>query len=274
MNTHADFPSFDVEFEEINQFILMLVDEYRDGKIRSWDELDKRVKVFYTPERMNAIEAKTTGWMKMASYSDGITLTHVTCVFLGMFMSPEFLALNAEQQQFSKYIVLFHDIDKVHISGKRDNTHAFRSGVVATKVLRGIGFPVTENFNDTIHFWSEYTNSAVTDHPNSPGEQILDNTKLPGIIKGVEKMYGKGTPAALIIKGVLFHMCVQVVKDWPQPSPLTDDEIEMYIDHELLVLLRVMHLADNDGWMLFELERESYVSETLESFERVIGLIS
>lgn len=274
MNALADFPSFDVEFEELNQFILTLVDEYRDGKMKSWDELNNRVKAFYTPERMDAIEAKATGWKRMSSYSNGVTLTHVTCVFLGLFMLPEFQALFAEQQQLAKWIVLFHDIDKIYIQGKRDHTHAFRSGVVAAKVLHTIGFPVTENFNDTIHSWSEFTKSAVIDHPNLPGEQISDNKKLPTIIEGIEKMYGKDTPAVLIIKGVFFHMCVQVVKDWTQPSPLADDELKTYIDHELLVLLRVMHLADNDGWTLFEPERDSYIRETLESFERVEGLIS
>jgi len=274
MKIHADFPSFDTEFKELNQFVLTLVDEYRDGKIKSWDELDNRVKAFYTPERMDAIEAKARGWKKMASYSEGVTLTHVMCVYLGLYIMPEFRALTPSQQQVAKWIVLFHDIDKIYIQGRRDHTHAFRSGVVAAKVLHSIGFPITENFNDTFHSWSESTKLAVIDHPNSPGEQISDNKKLPGIIEGIEKLYGKDTPAVFIIKGVFFHMCVQVVKDWPQPSPLADDELKTYIDHELLVLLRVMHLADNDGWTLFEPERETYIRETLKAFERVEGLIS
>jgi len=274
MKIHADFPSFDIEFKELNQFILTLVDEYGNGKIRSWEELDKRVKAFYPPERMDTIEAKASGWKKMASYSNGITLTHVMCVYLGLYIMPEFHVLTPQQKQLAKWIVLFHDIDKIYIKGKRDHTHAFRSGVVAAKVLHTIGFPVTENFNDTFHSWSEFTKSAVIDHPNLPGEQISDNKKLPTIIDGIEKMYRKDTPAVLIIKGVFFHMCVQVVKDWLQPSPLTDDELKKYIDHELLFLLRVMHLADNDGWTLFEPERESYIRETLKAFERVEGLIS
>jgi len=273
MKINADFPSFDIELKELNQVILTLVDEYKAGKIKSWDELDNRVKVFYSPEKMDAIEAKASGWKKMASYSDGITLTHVMCVYLGLYIMPEFHVLTPQQKQMAKWIVLFHDIDKIYIQGKRDHTHAFRSGVVAAKALYSIGFPVTENFNDTVHSWSEFTKSAVIDHPNLKEEQISDNNKLPIIIDGIEKMYGKDTPAALIIKGVFFHMCVQVVKDWTQPSPLTDDELKMYINHELLVLLRVMHLADNDGWTLFEPDRESYISETLKSFERIEGLI-
>ena len=33
MNTRSDFPSFDIEFEELNQFILTLVEEYDSGKV-------------------------------------------------------------------------------------------------------------------------------------------------------------------------------------------------------------------------------------------------
>lgn len=274
MNTHSNFPFFDTEFPELNQFILGLVDEHMKGKLNSWDDLDQRVKLFYTPEQMDSTEAKVPGWKKMASYSHGITQTHVTCVFLGMFMLPEFLALNAEQQQLTKWIVLFHDLEKVPIRGKRDSTHAFRSAVTAAKSLQGIGFPVTNDFDTAIQLWSEYTNSAVTNRPSSRMEQISDNKKLPEIVAGIETLYGKDTPGSLIVKGVLFHMCVQVVKDWPQPSPLTDEEIESYIDRRLFALLKVMHLADNDGWTLFEPERESYVSETLEAFERVHKIIS
>lgn len=273
MNSHSDFPLFDTEFAELNQFILTLADEYKNRTLNSWDELDRRVKSFYIPERMDAIEAKAPGWNKMASYSGGITLTHVTCVFLGLIMLPEFQALSAEQKQLAKWIALFHDIEKIHIPGKRDSTHAFRSAVSAAKALQGIGFPVSNDFNSMIHDWGEFTISAVTNRPNSSTEKISDNKKLPEIVAGIETMYGKDMPASVIIKGVLFHMCVQVVKDWPQPSPLTDKEIVRFIDEDLLSLIKVMHLADNDGWMLFDLERESYKRETLETFQRVEELI-
>jgi len=273
MNTQSNFPFFDTEFPELNQFILGLVEEYKSGTLKSWDDLDQRVKAFYTPQRMDYIETKTSGWKKMASYSDGITLTHVTCVFLGMFMLPEYQALTAEQQQLAKWIVLFHDMEKAHIPGQRDSTHAFRSAVAAAKALQSIGFPVSENFNATVRPWSEFTNSAVINPLRLPGKQISDNEKLPIIIAGIETMYGKDTPASLVVKGVLFHMCIQVVKDWLQPSPLTKEEIVRFIDESLLPLIKVMHLADNDGWMLFEPRREIYKCETLETFQRVEELI-
>lgn len=51
MRPKSGFPSFDAEFEELDQFILTLVEEYDNGRIKSWDDLDARVKSFFTPVR-------------------------------------------------------------------------------------------------------------------------------------------------------------------------------------------------------------------------------
>ena len=269
MNT---FPIFDVEFKELYQFILSLVDDYKNGRIQSWDELDRKVKNFYTPRRMDIIDSKATGWKKMASYSDGITLTHVTCVFLGMFMLPEFQALNAEQQQLAKWIILFHDIDKIHIRGKKDSMHAFRSGVVAANVLPKIGFPVTEKYDGLIRSWSEFTASAFT---TENGGFKPDNQKLPEILSGSEQLFGENTPACLIVKTALLHISLDVDKNYPTPSPLTKSETRQFISPNLFPLLRVMMLSDNEGWTLFEPKaREQQNKDALEAFERVYKIIS
>jgi len=268
------FPSFDREFKELNKFLLNLVEEYRRGKIKSWDDLDERVKNFFTPERMDIIEAKAPGWDKMASYSEGVTLTHVTCVFLGMFMLPEFDRLSAEQQQVAKWIVLFHDIEKVHIRGKRDSTHASRSAVNAAQSLPKIGFPVTAIYQILIHKWSEITNSAFITKEDEAEDQIPDNSKLPEIISGIDNMFGEHTSAALIVKVVLLHYSINVVTEWPQPAPFTDNEIIKFIDPELLPLLKVMMLADNEGWTMFYPERKQQRKETLETFEKMEKLIT
>lgn len=113
------FPAFDDCFSDLNQFILKLVEAYEAGTIRSWDDLEEKVHVFFTPERMEEMESLVPGWQKMASYSEGITLVHVMCVFLGLFMLPEFQSLTPHQKQLAKWIVLFHDIAKIHIQGKK-----------------------------------------------------------------------------------------------------------------------------------------------------------
>lgn len=273
MNTHAGFPSFDIEFEELNQFILALVDDYNMGRLNSWDELDERVKTFYTPERMDDIEAKAAGWKKMASYSDGITLAHVTCVFLGMFMLPEFRALNADQQQIAKWIALFHDIDKFHISGKKDTMHAFRSGVVAANTMPTLGFPLTDQYDAVIHSWSEFAVNAFTMENGSPSPKP-DNRKLPEILAGIESLFGENTPATLIVKTALLHISLSVDPFYDTPAPLNEDETRRFINLELFPLLRVMMLVDNEGWSMFNPEvRARQRRDTLGAFAKIESLI-
>jgi hypothetical protein len=274
MDTQLSFPSFDGDFMELNGFIQKLVEEYNKGEINSWEDLDERVNSFYTPERMNTIEAKAPGWKKMASFSDGVTLSHVTCVFLGMFMLPEFQALSMEQKQIAKWIVLFHDIDKVHVMGKKDPMHAFRSGAVAANILPKIGFPVTDKYEALIHSWSEFTVNAFTTEDGNPAPKP-DNRKLPEILSGIEHLFGDDTPAALIVKTALLHISLNIDVHYPTSSPMTDDEIKQTIDSTLLPLLKVMMFSDTEGWSLFEPEvREQRMRDAMESFERVEKLIA
>jgi len=268
MDTALEFPSFDDHLPGLNQFILGLVEDYNAGKIKSWDDLEERVGVFFTPERMEQMESVAPGWKKMASYSEGITLTHVMCVFLGLFMLPEFQSLPQEQQQLAKWMVLFHDVEKIHIRGTRDYIHGFKSATRTARALRDIGFQVTEKFDDVINSWSNFTKSAIT--TNSSGEQIQDNTKLPTILAGIEEMYGNNSPAALIVKGVLLHMSINVVDGWPQAAPLVEGEIAKYIDKNILPLLKVMMLADNEGWVMFYPEvRAQQREQTLKVFAKI-----
>jgi hypothetical protein len=255
-------------------FIEMLVGEYQAGRIKTWDDLDERVKTFFTPERLGKIEAKAPGWKKMASYSEGITLTHVTCVFLGLFMLPEFKSLSDEQKQLAKWIVLLHDIDKIHVRGKRDTMHAFRSGVVAANVLPNVGFPVDEEYGELIHSWSDFTVNAFTleEEGSSPRP---DNRKLSEILSGIDRLFGENTPASLIVKTVLLHISLDVDVNYPTPSPLTENQVRQLINPSLLSLLRVMMLSDNEGWSLFEPEvREQQRRDAAVAFEKVDKLIA
>ncbi len=268
VKTKSDFPSFDEYLPDLYQYIHHLAEEYKEEKIKSWDGLEERVHVFFTPEKMEQIESIVPGWKKMASYSEGITLTHVTCVFLGLFMLPEFQALSQEQQQLAKWTVLFHDVEKIHVRGTRDYIHGFKSATRTARALRDIGFQVTEKFDETINSWSDFTKSAIA--TNSSGEQIQDNSKLPTILAGIEEMYGNNSPAALIVKGVLLHMSINVVDDYPQAAPLMEGEIAKYIDNNILPLLKSMMLADNEGWVMFYPEvRIQQREDTLKVFVQI-----
>lgn len=273
-NLSLPFPSFDETLPFLNQFILELVDGYRTEEIKSWDDLDERVKNFFTTERMKLTEKLVPGWIKMASYSDGITLTHVICVFLGVYMLPEFQALTSEQQQIAKWIVMFHDLDKFHIRGKKDTMHAFRSGVLTAQTLPILGFPITEQYNGLLGSWRELTLHANIESPSDIAS-IPDNQKLPEILMGIDQLFGRNAPASLITKTVLLHISLSVDPHYPTPAPLTDTEVKHFISPKLLPLLRVMMMGDNDGWSLFDTEiRKRQYEDAIEAFEKVRRLVA
>lgn len=265
-------PSFDEHLAFLDRFICELVDEFNAGKIRSWEELDARVKGFFTPEVMDRAIKVVPHWGKMASYMDGFTLTHVMCVFLGLYMMPEFLGMTSEQQQIMKWVILFHDVEKEPQPGKRDHFHGFRSTVGAARTLPDLGFPVLGEYETIFNEWSKFTLSAITTL-DDPSIEIQDNKKLPHIVTGIEQMYGHNTPAALILKTILFHLSVPT-NDWPPPSPLTEEEIIRYFDQELLPCLKVMNLGDSEGWALFDPEvRERQRLDTIQVFDHLERLI-
>jgi hypothetical protein len=274
VNTFQKIPSFDEHILILNLFVLDLVKSYYAGHINSWDELDTLVKDFFTPERMEQTETLVPGWKKMASYSEGVTLTHVMCVFLGVYMMPEYKSLTPEQQQMAKWIVLFHDLDKFHIPGKKDTMHAFNSGVLTAKILPKFGFPVTEKYHELIHSWSELTIHAFTIHDGVTAPKP-DNQKLPEILAGIDQLFGEDSPAALITKVALLHISLNIDVSYPTPSPLTDEEIKRFITPDLFRLLKVMMLGDNEGWTLFDPDnRARQYKDAVTVFQKVERIIA
>jgi hypothetical protein len=272
MNATLAFPSFDTSLAGLNRFILELVEAYEAGKVASWDELEVKVNAYFTPETMEYIESHVPGWRKMASYMQGTTLVHVMCVFVGLFIMPEFVSMTEVQQQMMKWVILFHDIEKEPQRGKRDHGHAFRSAVAAARILPGLGFPVTAEYDRLISAWSEFTRSALTRSENLQ-DFIQDYRKLPEILDGIQRMFGHAAPAALIVKTILFHLSIDM-QPWPPVTPLTDEEVGQYLDGELVLLLRAMNLADSEGWNMFRQDREKLRDATLEAFKKVERLVS
>lgn len=272
MNSSSGIPNFEDSLPDLDQFIHRLVKEFNDGNLRSWDDLDERVKAFFTPEQMRQTGQIVPHWQKMASYMEGLTLTHVMCVFTGMCRMPEYLEMTREQQQMMKWIILFHDVEKEPQPGKRDHVHGFRSAAGAAKALPNIGFPVTAEHKTMFDEWNLFTLSARTTMGNPPVE-VQDNQKLPEILNGIERMFGHNRPAALIVKTILFHLSIDMI-EWPPPNPLTQEEVLRYFDGELLPLLKVMNLADGEGWALFDPEtRERQRLDTLQAFDTLERLL-
>lgn len=268
MKADLAFPDFDDKFPELHRFILEVVAEHRNGGIDSWDDLDKQVKARFTAGMFETLGALTPLWRKMASYKNGVTLTHVICAFLGMIEMPEFRNLTLPQQGLMKWVILLHDVEKVAKDNKRDHVHAFRSSITAAETLPLFGFATGPLYDVTLQPWKEYTLQAVTHLSGIEGD-VQDNQKLPYIVDGIDQMFGPREPAALIIKTILFHLSVKM-REWPPAYPLTQEEMKRYFNADLLPLLRAMHLADTCGWSLFEpVHRERMLKDTNEIFNEL-----
>jgi hypothetical protein len=152
--------------------------------------------------------------------------------------------------------------------------HAFRSAVQAARTLPGLGFAATRNYHELINPWSEFTGQAFTAGDENSASRP-DNEKLPQILKGIDHLFGGGSPASLIVRTVLLHISLDVDPFYPTPAPLTEEEIKRYIDPALLPLLRTMMLADNEGWSIFDpATRAQQRNDTLQAFEGIEKLVS
>jgi hypothetical protein len=265
------FPTIESRLPDLMSFVSVLAQAYRSGAIDSWEAMGKRVHAFFSPQELAKVEAIAPG--DMARDTGGVTLAHVMAAFVFLFFCPEFQQASKTQQELLKWIVLFHDIGKRLPKNRKDLTHGFKSAAMTGKSLPQIGFATTSVYTSLIEDWVALVNAATTTKSGIQ-DYIQDNRKLPAIIYGIEKLYGHNTPAALIVKTVLLHMSIDVVKDWPSPAPLTDAEIKTCVDLELFPLLKVMMLVDNDAWAFLDRPtREKYRRETLNEFERLESFI-
>lgn len=256
-------PQLSHKLPEFVAFAKQAASDFTNGKLISRPEMHGRVQTFFTSDKMTAVEAIAPGWQKMASEGNSITLDHVMTVFTGLYLLPEFQQANLLQQVICEWAVLFHDITKWVQPGQRDLTHGFRSAAVTAEALPRIGFPQTAVYAKQIAAWAELTKTAVI--PSTP--PIQDNQKLPHILHGLDHLFGANTPATLITQTVLFHMSLNVVKAYPQAAPLSVAEIKQYMGNGLRPLLKIMMLADNEGWVLFDTAvRQQQRQETLEAF--------
>jgi len=265
----SNIPRVELHLPEVMAYVRDLAREYEAGRVGSWQAMAHGVQSFFTPARMDQVEAAVPGWRAMSSQAGGVTLTHVIFVLVALLLCPEYQCATPDEQVLMEWIVLFHDVMKRVESGRRDHVHGFRSAAAAGKALPDLGFTVTHEYAFSIESWAALASSAIT-RLEGGTDDIQDNRQLPAIIAGIDRMFGRDTPGAMVVKGVLLHMSITVVPDWPQAAPLTMAEIRRYVSAELLPLLRAMMLADSDGWALFDPgTKERYRRQTLAAFDAI-----
>lgn len=265
-------PRADENLPSLFKFTRGLSDDVDNGKVIDRKTADEKIRRFFTRGKLASVDAVIPGWWKMAGYADGATLLHVTTVLAALPLLPEFLEASPDRRALSEWIVLFHDVQKEPVNGQRDYRHAFRSAAKAGLALPALGFDVPGSRTE-IQGWAQMTDKAVTIDPHT-GRYVQDHSRLPSIVAGIDRIFGLDTPAALVVKGVLFHMSISVLPAWPQPVELTDDEIRRYITPPLLPLLRIMMLADNDSYAFFDPSRKARDrDDTRAALDRVNWLV-
>jgi len=262
-------PHLVAKLPELVAFAQHLAFDYQKGTLSNWDSFSQQVRAFYTPDIMNKIESVVPGWNQMASYLDQQTLIHVTSVLVALFLLPEYQATPADHKIIMEWMVMFHDVAKRAERNKHDFTHGFRSAAVTGVALEPLGFPTQPNFADHIANWKALTENALIFAPDY-NETIQDNVKLPNIVNGIDALYGQQSTAALIIKGVLFHMSINNDPTYPTLAPLTQHETRQYIDRDFFPILKAMMLADSEAWNLFDTtEAQRLRRNTLEVFDDI-----
>lgn len=271
MAGEPDFPTIGRHLPDMMAFAVSLARDYQSGELSSWQILTQRVEAFFSPAMLDKVENVAPGWRNMAAQGQGVTQVHVMCAFIGLMIRPEFRRASPAQQELAKWIVLFHDIAKHVEPGTSDGTHAFRSATNAAAALPAIGFVVTARHANDCDEWLTMVREAHVRHDDGhTATPIQDNTRLPGIIEGIDRLFGHGSSAALIVKTVLLHHSITMLEQYPVSAPLTDRETERYLDREFLTQLKLMSLADSDGWELFDPPtRERYRQQILTVFDQL-----
>lgn len=269
-------PHLEALLPELVRFTKQLANDHQNGKLTDWDAFKQRTRVFYTSGMMDKIDKVVPGWIHMSSYLEQQTLIHVTSVLVALFLVSEYQSASPDQQRLMEWTVIFHDVAKKARKSLHDYTHGFRSAAVTGAALALIGFPARSIFAAHISDWKILTeNASIFDAPHN--ETIQDNTKLPEIIGGIEQLYEQHSDAALIIKGVLFHMSIDNDPGYPTLAPLTPEQIQRYITADLFPILKAMMLVDSDGWNLFDrkesLRLRQQTLDVFDSIARMNGII-
>lgn len=243
------------------------------GELRDSDELSLRIRGFYTPALMQAAEAVAPGWQQMAAYADGTTLDHITRALIALQNLPEYRQAGPDLKAMMEWTVLYHDVGKQVLDGKRDSLHAFRSGTLAARALPALGFAISDSYATGLDGWIQLVLNAATEAPDGKGS-IQDNRVLPAIVQGIERLFSDGSAAALIVQAVLLHQSLNVVPEWPNPGSLGDAEIPGCIRPAVLPLLEALMLVDSDAWQLFDpVNRARFRQSTLAVFAGVRKLV-
>ncbi len=269
----ASIPQFAARLPALSAFARTQAGQIERELLQEGELLDRRIRDFCTGEQMAAIERVAPGWQAMAAFADGATLVHVVRAMIALQLLPEFRTAPPQLQALMEWSVLFHDLGKQVVAGKRDSLHAFRSAALTARALPQLGFATTSVYPESVESWARLVLDASVPAPDGKG-LIQDNRALPQILTGVERLFGSDSAAGLIVQAVLLHQSLNVVAEWPNAASLTEAEMPRCISPALLPLLEAVMLVDSDAWQLFDpLHKSHFRQSTLAAFARARQLV-
>ncbi len=263
------FPRFEQRLPAVAAFAAALAEEIEVEQLASPSEIQERVMAFFSPDRIAGVDGLLPGWAEMIASDGGATLTHLMTALAVLPACPEYQEAAEEQQALAQWMILLHDIAKRPLAGQRDPIHAFRSAARAGRILAGLGFAVSpQAAPQALDAWEALVFNALL---QQPGRWVQDNQKLEAILLETDRLFGP--PAAWVVKAILLHVSISVLRDWPQEAPLSEAEILRYVDEDWLPLLKMMFLIDNDAYTLFDPPTKNlYRRETLAYFAHLATL--
>ena len=266
-------PRLEHKLPDLYEFVRTAALRIEAGELRDGDALALHIRDFYTADRMDVIETVAPGWRDMSAYADGATRAHVTQALIALQLLPEYRQASRRLQALMEWSELYHDLGKQVIRGQRDALHAFRGAVMAARALPRLGFPTSDAYAAALDPWTRLVLGASIEAPDGKG-LIQDNRALPEILQGIERLFGAGSAAALIVEAVLLHQSLSVVPEWPNPGSLAEAELASCIHPALLPLLEGVMLVDSDAWQLFDpASKAKFRQGTLAVFANVRRLV-
>ena len=266
-------PRLEDQLPDLLAFVRTVASQIEAGELQDGNELVMRIHGFYTAERMGLIETVAPGWRDMSAHADGATRDHVTQALIALQILPEYRQASRGLQALMEWSELYHDLGKQVTSSERDALHGFRGGAMAARTLPKVGFVTREAYSAGLDAWTRLVLGASVAAPDGRG-LIQDNRALPEILQGIERLFGAGSAAALIVEAVLLHHSLNAVPEWPNPAGLTETEIQNCIRPALLPLLEAVMLVDSDAWQLFDpTSKAKFRQSTLAVFATVRRLL-
>lgn len=268
MHDALEFSDFALALPRTSAVVVALRDRLRSGEITTLDGAHEYIRLSITRSEVEELERFAPGWRELADYDDLTTLGHVIISLLSLPYHREYLDAGPSRQRIVTYALLYHDLAKRSAEG-RDHTHAFRSAAMAARSLPLLRLDLARGARAALEEWAHDATNAVC--RNDDGQLVQDNSRIPELFGRLDAILAADSAPNRMIKIVLLHHSVDVLKLWPQANPLTRPQIERWLDQELLVLLRILMLADCDGWELLNARTcNEYRREIRAMFDRYL----